>query len=81
MGRKKSRRVAIKRRKNTVQSKKFDCPKCNHENVVSCKIFKNIGAGEASCSVCESNYKCKINRLDQQIDVYHYWLDEVMQNK
>lgn len=77
MGRKKSRRTTIKKRSIKPSNNKFDCPKCNHEKVVSCKINKNCKIGTAYCSVCESIYKCEINSLDQFVDIYHKWIDEL----
>lgn len=77
MARKKSRRITIKKKKIQPITNKFDCPKCNHEKVVSCKINRSQNVGEAICSVCESNYRCTVTKLDGFIDVYHNWVDEM----
>lgn len=78
MGRKKVKRTGIKKRRTGTMTNKFDCPKCNHEKVVSCKIDNKNSVGTATCSVCDSHYKCSVSKLDQFVDVYHNWVDELI---
>lgn len=74
MGRKKSKRVKVKVAVPKLETR-FDCPKCNHENVVQCKIVKGEGNGYAFCSVCEAQFRCPVHSLDRPIDIYHAWTD------
>ena len=66
-----------KKRTYKIPINKYDCPKCNHEKVVSCKIDNKNQIGTAMCSVCDSQYKCKVIKLYQSVDIYHNWVDEM----
>jgi transcription elongation factor Elf1 len=76
MGRKSTRKSVKKQTAQKLESR-FDCPICNHENVVQCKLISKMKRGMASCSVCESRFSCEITTLDKPIDVYHMWIDQV----
>lgn len=80
MGRKKAKRVKVKRVIPKLETR-FDCLKCHHENVVQCKILKGDSVGVAYCSICEARYKCSVNSLDRPIDIYHYWADSLHKEK
>lgn len=56
--------------------KRFNCPVCNHENVVQCSVKRALKKGFASCSVCESSFSCDADKLTTGIDVYSAWIDE-----
>lgn len=76
MARKKSRKT-----KNTkIVAKidtRFDCPVCNHENVVQCRKDAKLNKGTAFCNVCQANYGCKTTEIDNAIDIYYSWIDNI----
>ena len=80
MGRKKAKRTKPKRVSRKLETR-FDCLKCNHENVVHCKIIKNELRGYAICEVCEAKFRCPITPLDKPIDIFHYWADSLEKTK
>ncbi|KAH3763534.1 transcription elongation factor 1 [Pelomyxa schiedti] len=53
----------------------FDCPFCNHEDAVECKMDKKDGIGTVMCNVCKVNYSVNTNALSEPIDVYSAWID------
>lgn len=74
---KKSTRKSVKKKPVPKLESRFDCPICNHENVVQCKLISKSRRGMAFCSVCESNFSCEVTTLDKPIDVYHTWIDQL----
>ncbi len=77
MAKRKSRKKPSRKKLVYKLDRKFNCPKWNHQNVVSCHINRSKSTGKAYCNVCEAYYNCPITKLDQQIDVYNYWLDSL----
>ncbi|TBT99158.1 Elf1-like transcription elongation factor [Hamiltosporidium tvaerminnensis] len=76
MGRKKTRRSQIKTKKRSDRMEnRFNCPECNNESVVKCKIEKSSRLGYAYCTLCEASYKCSVNNLSHPVDVYSSWID------
>jgi len=76
MAKKKTRKMAQKKPKLKLESR-FDCPVCNHENVVQCKIVSKSNSGVAFCNVCDARYGCQVTNLDNPIDIYYSWIDDV----
>lgn len=76
MGRKKVKRKLKTPKKQLKLEKSFNCPICNHENVVQCTVKKALMKGFASCSVCEASFVCDADKLTTGIDVYSAWVDE-----
>lgn len=76
MAKKKTRKMVQKKINPKLESR-FDCPICNHENVVQCKINSKFNSGVAACSACNAHYGCKVTNLDNPIDIYYSWIDEV----
>jgi len=54
----------------------FNCPICNHEKSVECKMERNRGMGYIHCNICGVNFQASINFLSEAVDVYTEWLDE-----
>ncbi len=77
MGRKKAKRTKIRKRAPLKLETKFDCVKCHHEKSVECKIHKASKIGNAYCRICEAQYSCNINSLDNPIDIYYRWIDDL----
>lgn len=76
MAKRKSRKVPAKKTSTKLESR-FDCPVCNHENVVQCKVIAKTHRGVAFCNVCEAHFGCEVTNLDKPIDIYHSWIDNV----
>lgn len=75
MGKRKSRKAPPKRIQQKVP-KVFDCPFCNHENSVECKLDHKTAIGVVHCRVCAANYQTQITYLMEPVDVYADWIDE-----
>mmetsp|Transcript_39041 Transcript_39041/g.84940 ORF Transcript_39041/g.84940 Transcript_39041/m.84940 type:complete len:85 (-) Transcript_39041:386-640(-) len=54
----------------------FNCPFCNHEASVDCRLDKVAEVGEVSCRICLEKFQSAINNLSEPIDVYSEWIDE-----
>lgn len=78
MAKRKSRKAP--RKVSAKLESRFDCPVCNHENVVQCKIVTRTHRGVAFCNVCEAHFGCEATSLDKPIDIYHSWVDSVRNN-
>lgn len=78
MGKRKSRRNQIKPKKKRGQlESRFNCPECNNENVVQCRVVRKSGKGMAFCTVCDATFGCPADDLTQPIDVYSNWIDDI----
>lgn len=78
MARKKARRSTIKKKRKTdPMVNRFNCPECNHENVVIIKMGRSNNVGQAVCNVCNAKYKCKVTNLSTPVDVYSDWIDHL----
>jgi len=77
MGRRKSakRRLTPKKKQPPVPTT-FDCPFCNHEKTVECKIDKEKSLGLIKCSICDASYQMMITYLTEPVDVYSEWIDK-----
>lgn len=60
MGKRKSRAKPVKRMEQKVPTT-FDCPFCNHEKAVDCKIDKDTSIGSIRCRVCNESYQMITN--------------------
>lgn len=80
MGRRTTRKTVRKPTAPKLETS-FDCPICNHENVVQCRVGAKTRRGTALCGVCESNFTCQVTGLDKPIDVYHAWIDKLTETK
>lgn len=81
MGSRKSARKAVKKPAAPKLETRFDCPVCNHENVVQCKLVSKTRRGMAFCSICESHFSCEVTALDKPVDVYYTWIDQIADTK
>mmetsp|Transcript_28380 Transcript_28380/g.47630 ORF Transcript_28380/g.47630 Transcript_28380/m.47630 type:complete len:85 (+) Transcript_28380:113-367(+) len=54
----------------------FNCPFCNHEKSVDCRLDKVAEVGEVSCRICLEKFQTQINNLSEPIDLYSEWIDE-----
>ncbi|MHA2272676.1 MAG: transcription elongation factor 1 family protein [Candidatus Hodarchaeales archaeon] len=75
MGRKRRRKVQTRPRPTL--PKVFECPECS-ETAVHIKIDKKTRTAEINCGACKlSAHRPKIKQIDEFVDVYGDWLDEV----
>jgi transcription elongation factor Elf1 len=75
MGRRKTRKKVVTKKKDTKLPKSFDCPYCHHEQTIECKIDRQNEVATLRCRVCDVNYVTQTTSLTQPIDVYSEWLD------
>ena len=75
MGRRKSRKKPPSTKRKEGVPKNFDCPFCNHEKSVECRIDKQRKLGIIVCTVCGADYKTTIDVLTEAVDVYSEWID------
>jgi transcription elongation factor Elf1 len=75
MGKRKSRKAPQKKIAQKVP-KVFDCPFCNHEKSVECKLDHKLALGVVRCRVCAADYQTRITYLMEPVDVYADWIDE-----
>eukprot|EP00232_Nephroselmis_pyriformis_P002647 CAMPEP_0182913106 /NCGR_PEP_ID=MMETSP0034_2-20130328/37865_1 /TAXON_ID=156128 /ORGANISM="Nephroselmis pyriformis, Strain CCMP717" /LENGTH=85 /DNA_ID=CAMNT_0025049809 /DNA_START=13 /DNA_END=270 /DNA_ORIENTATION=- len=54
----------------------FDCPFCNHDKAVECKIDKDAEVAELNCRICSETFRMQTNKLTEPVDVYYEWIDE-----
>lgn len=75
MGKRKRATKPPPKKKAAKLDKVFDCPFCGHEQTVNCFIERESKLGRVECRVCGVKFKSTITHLDEEIDVYHKWLD------
>jgi len=76
MGKRKSaKKPKAKKRQQPVPTN-FDCPFCNHEKTIECKMDKERQIGYIRCTVCDASYQMMTNYLSEPVDVYSEWLDK-----
>lgn len=76
MGKRKSaKRVKPKKRQLPVPTT-FDCPFCNHERSVECKMDKEKSIGYIRCNICAASYQMMTNYLSEPVDIYSEWIDK-----
>ncbi|ADM12210.1 Elf1-like putative transcription elongation factor [Encephalitozoon intestinalis ATCC 50506] len=80
MSRKRVKRKINAPKRQSKLEKRFNCPVCNHENVVQCTVKRPLMKGFANCSVCDASFTCEANKLTTGIDVYSAWVDECCKN-
>jgi len=76
MGRRKAAKKAKPKRKQLPVPTTFDCPFCNHEKTVECKMDKERQIGSIRCSICDASYQMITSYLSEPVDVYSEWLDK-----
>ncbi|KAK4110713.1 transcription elongation factor [Canariomyces notabilis] len=75
MGKRKSSRKPVAKKKNEPLPTLFTCLFCNHEKSVTVKLEKKAGIGYLECKVCGQRFQCGINYLSAAVDVYSEWVD------
>lgn len=75
MGKRKRATKPPPKKKRGKLDKVFDCPFCGHEQTVDCYIERDAKIGRVECRVCSAKYRSIITHLDEEIDLYHKWID------
>jgi len=76
MGKRKSAKKPQPKKRQQPVPTTFDCPFCNHERTVECKLDKEKLIGQVRCSVCDASYQMVIHYLCEPVDVYSEWIDK-----
>ncbi|OII78119.1 hypothetical protein cand_035460 [Cryptosporidium andersoni] len=76
MGKRKAKKVEIKKKPIPKLDREFNCPFCNNSKTVGVKMDHKGGLGHLSCRVCNVEYTTRINRLDEAVDVFSQWIDK-----
>lgn len=75
MGKRKRATKPPPKKKRPKLNKQFDCPFCGHEQTVDCYLERDEKVGRVECRVCGAKFRAIINHLDEEIDMYHKWID------
>jgi len=79
MAKRKSRKIAPKKRKEPALETVFNCPYCNYSKCIRVAINRKASSGSLNCVVCSASFTCNIGVLSQAVDVYAQWIDESVQ--
>ena len=78
MAKKKSKRkapVSAAKRRPKLETT-FNCPFCNREKSVECRLDRASEVGIAKCRGCGESYRTVISaKLSDPIDIYSEWID------
>lgn len=75
MGKRKKATKPPPKKKRAKLNKHFDCPFCGHEGTVDCYLERDENLGRVECRVCGAKFRAIINHLDEEVDLYHKWID------
>ncbi len=53
----------------------FNCPRCQHQEVVTVDLDRKNGRGSLHCRTRKVEYKCRIYRFSEHVDVYGEFVD------
>lgn len=75
MGKRKKQTKPPPKKKRGRLDKIFDCPFCSNEKTVDCVLERDSNIGRVECRVCSAKFRTIITRLDEEVDLYHKWMD------
>lgn len=75
MGKRKRATKPPPKKKRGKLDRVFDCPFCGHEQTVECFLERDVSIGRVECRICSAKYRSIISHLDEEIDLYHKWID------
>lgn len=52
---------------------RFECLYCEAQKAIKVTLKKKQGIASLRCSQCDASWRCPINHLDAEVDVYDYW--------
>ncbi|BAM41077.1 uncharacterized protein TOT_030000338 [Theileria orientalis strain Shintoku] len=86
MGRRKTKKIKqsksslVLKNRNKID-KEFHCNKCQHDKSVSIKIDMRSAVGFLKCRICGVDFSTRITSLDEPIDVYTAWIDDLRERE
>ena len=75
MGRRKSKRKPVPKKKQMGLDTKFTCPFCNYYNSCEVRMERTQNMGVIMCTVCLEEYQTPITYLSEPVDVFSEWID------
>ncbi|MFX0084159.1 MAG: transcription elongation factor 1 family protein [Candidatus Hodarchaeota archaeon] len=79
MGRKRKRIVRTKPIPTVPTT--FDCPICGASKAINIDIDRNIRTAIIRCGSCKVQATRPIRTIEEQVDVFGDWLDELLEEK
>ncbi|OII75376.1 uncharacterized protein cubi_01897 [Cryptosporidium ubiquitum] len=76
MGKRKTKKVEVKKSKVPKLDKEFSCPFCNNVKTVGVRMNHKERLGHLSCRVCGVEYTSRIGKFDEAVDIYSNWIDK-----
>ncbi|KAF7457339.1 putative transcription elongation factor 1 [Cryptosporidium felis] len=76
MGKRKTKKVEVKKSKVPKLDKEFNCPFCNNVKTIGVKMNHRERLGHLLCRVCGVEYTSGIGKFDEAIDIYSNWIDK-----
>ncbi|TRY51531.1 Transcription elongation factor 1 [Cryptosporidium tyzzeri] len=76
MGKRKTKKVEVKKSKVPKLDKEFNCPFCNNVKTVGVRMNHKERLGHLSCRVCGVEYTSRIGKFDEAVDIYSNWIDK-----
>ncbi|UKK01181.2 hypothetical protein MACK_001994 [Theileria orientalis] len=86
MGRRKTKKIKqsksslVLKNRNKID-REFHCNKCQHDKSVSIKIDMRSAVGFLKCRICGVDFSTRITSLDEPIDVYTAWIDDLREKE
>ncbi|UKJ88801.1 hypothetical protein MACJ_002047 [Theileria orientalis] len=86
MGRRKTKKIKqsksslVLKNRNKID-REFHCNKCQHDKSVSIKIDMRSALGFLKCRICGVDFATRITSLDEPIDVYTAWIDDLREKE
>lgn len=81
MGKRKTTTRKPAKKAKVSQPKTFDCIFCRGDGTVTITLDKKEMLGNLKCRVCGKNFQSNLTALDEAVDVYAYWNDDVEERK
>ncbi|KAH7647745.1 hypothetical protein FG379_003309 [Cryptosporidium bovis] len=76
MGKRKAKKVEIRKSKIPKLDKEFNCPFCNNTKTVGVKMNHKERLGHLSCRVCGVEFTTRIGKFDEAVDIFSTWIDK-----
>ncbi|KAK6588750.1 hypothetical protein RS030_2277 [Cryptosporidium xiaoi] len=76
MGKRKAKKVEIRKSKIPKLDKEFNCPFCNNTKTVGVKMNHKERLGHLSCRVCGVEFTTRIGKFDEAVDIFSMWIDK-----
>ncbi|KAJ1609660.1 putative ribosomal protein [Cryptosporidium canis] len=76
MGKRKTKKVEVKKSRVPKLDKEFNCPFCNNVKTVGVRMNHRERLGHLSCRVCGVEYTSRIGKFDEAVDIFSNWIDK-----